>query len=439
MFYSRKLKEQILELKKSLGMSNAFYDAIRSSLPLIEFSPEGIVIEVNDNFLDIFGYSRQEAIGQHHRVFCDNQYTKTSDYEQFWRNLHLGEKTSGTFQRIDKFGNTVWLEATYSPIEVNGSIERIVKTALDVTENTRNRMKNKAMLVALDRSLATIQFSPDGQIQDANQNFLDAVGYSLGEIVGKHHRLLCDEFFLQDQPSFWLDLGRGLAKAGQFKRITKSGDPIWLEATYNPVLDAAGNVDSVIKFASDITNKTTARDNLIEAAGYAKKESLTAEATIADGVSSMQGVVEINKTITQELAESSNSVENLHDQTDKIRDIVTTIGQVADQTNLLALNAAIEAARAGEQGRGFAVVADEVRSLAARTSSSTVEISAVVQNNVEMTAKAMESMERVKQMAQEGEKLTDETFGMLEGIRTSTSEVAQILAVSHDRIKKQNF
>lgn len=238
---------------------------------------------------------------------------------------------------------------------------------------------------ALDKSLAVIDFSPEGIVLGANKNFLNCLGYSLNEVVGKHHRQFCDEEFYRENPNFWKDLTTGNIKSGLFKRIDKHGRTIWLEATYNPIYNHANQVVKIIKLASDITER-------VEKAMKVKEAALIACNTAQETVNISQKGKERVEILLSNSEDINGSVQGvgaliaqLNEQAQSVNAIISTITAIAEQTNLLALNAAIEAARAGDQGRGFAVVADEVRKLAARTSQSTAEIAEVITKNTTIT------------------------------------------------------
>ena len=113
----------------------------------------------------------------------------------------------------------------------------------------------RAKLAALNQSQAIVEFKLDGTIVEANQNFLNAIGYRLDEIKGKHHSLFVDAATRAsaEYHDFWASLARGEYKSAEFKRVGKGGREIWIQATYNPVLDRAGKPFKVVKFATDVT------------------------------------------------------------------------------------------------------------------------------------------------------------------------------------------
>ena len=354
-------------------------DAIKANTAFISFKPDGTVKDANALFLDAMGYSLTEIVGQHHRIFCDKQLAASQQYQEFWRDLGHGHSFSGIFTRRTKQGNTIFLQASYFPVKNDsGVVTEVIKIASDVTATQRTLKDKEAVLYALDKSLATIEFLTDGTILTANQNFLSVVGYQLGEIVGKHHRMFCDEEFYRKHPNFWADLAAGKHSAGRYKRFDARGNVLWLEATYNPIFDDNGKVYKVIKFASDISQRVNTAMQAVELAAATSEQ--TSQIT-SNAVGVLNDAIKTSHQIAEQVQAASDIGANLMQQSKSIDEIVTTIRGIADQTNLLALNAAIEAARAGESGRGFAVVADEVRKLAGRTAEATQEIAAVVQQN----------------------------------------------------------
>ncbi len=407
MFWNRTGKSEQSEQAAQIAELGAFEQAIQSRVPYIEFTPEGVVTFVNDRFLAIVGYAREEVIGKHHSALCFPEDVKTREYEQLWQDLRRGESRNGRFIRQAKSGKAVWLEASYFPILLDGKVIKVAKVASNVTEQQSTLERTQALLAALDKSLAVIDFQPDGTVITANQNFLHCFGYRLDEVVGQSHRMFCDETFYQQNPNFWRDLGTGSIQSGLFMRRGRHGEKIWLEATYNPIFNHEGKVIKIIKLASNISERVEKSISVREAAQKACAIAGETVLSAARGREVIDKVLETSAHINSSVSEVSRQIENLNQQSRSIESIISTISSIADQTNLLALNAAIEAARAGEQGRGFAVVADEVRQLAARTSTSTGEIVSVIRLNSDITSRITQTVSVVSDKAMAGQAQAD--------------------------------
>ncbi|MFQ1649792.1 methyl-accepting chemotaxis protein [Aeromonas veronii] len=426
--FNSKLKAELQQCQDQLLEQQGFFDAVHGSVATITFTPDGTVLAANDLFLNVVGFSAPEVIGQHHRIFCDKLYAQSSDYQQFWADLKQGRSRTGVFQRFNKRGEAIWLEATYFPVKLRGVVTKVIKIAADITEHHLQLLSQQAVVTALDRSLAVIEFTPGGEVISANGNFLHTMGYTLAQVQGKHHRIFCDDHFYQENPHFWEELGRGQFKSGLFCRQNSHGSKVWLEATYNPILDDNRRVVKVIKFASDITERINKSDAVREAAMLAHDAARETLNCAERGAGLLSSVVDTSSLIASQLTHSIGLINQLNEQSRSIEAIVSTISSIADQTNLLALNAAIEAARAGDQGRGFAVVADEVRQLAARTSLSTDEIAKVVQNNRELTAKVTSEMSDVASSAELGKQQVGEVNEVMSDIRREANNVSSTVS-----------
>ncbi|VVQ21332.1 Biofilm dispersion protein BdlA [Pseudomonas fluorescens] len=431
MFFNRH-KSVIDDLQRTLTEQAGLLDAINRSMAVIEFDLDGVVLRANDNFLKTMGYTAEQAIGQPHRRFCTPEFGRSAQYTDLWSRLKNGQFQSGTFERVDGKGQPIWLEASYNPIkDASGRVVKVVKYAMDVTAKVQQESEANAKLQAIDRAMAVIEFNLDGSILTANQNFLTRMGYTLAELKGKHHRLFCTPALVNSSAyeDFWRRLNQGELFQGQFERVDKRGQTVWLEANYNPVYDAAGRLCKVVKFASDVTTRVEQHEQDARSASAAYHISVATRKVAEQGTQVIQQAASEMREIAEDIAESSTLIAQLGERSEQITAIVNTIRAIADQTNLLALNAAIEAARAGEQGRGFAVVADEVRQLAARTSGSTAEISSMIGLIQNETRQAIKSMEGTRGRAAEGVELANQAGTVILQIRDGASEAVDAVSM----------
>ncbi|MBY8151385.1 PAS domain-containing methyl-accepting chemotaxis protein [Vibrio fluvialis] len=402
--------------------------SIANSCATIYFTPEGEVVDASPLFLSTMGYTLDEIKGQHHRLFCPPELVDKPQYRQFWSDLANGKPQRGTFLRKSKQGHDVWLEATYIPIEQDGRVVRIMKIANDITQNFEESVDDKALLQAIHRSNAVIEFTVDGRVIDANDNFVHALGYNeLREIKGQHHEIFCPPEFYKENPTFWRDLASGQVKNGLFRRVSRNGDNVWIEATYNPVFDHRGKVIKVTKIACDITERMERQLAIQKAAEVAHSTSVETAQVSERGASILKQNLSNSEKISSDIRRSSGLVDDLNTQSEEISKIVTTIKSIADQTNLLALNAAIEAARAGDHGRGFAVVADEVRTLASRTTRSTEEINTMVDRNNQLVGNVRSSMVEVTEQATRNADLIAEASEIIHEILKGADYVSHVV------------
>ncbi|MBP5950025.1 methyl-accepting chemotaxis protein [Pseudomonas sp. P42] len=431
MFFNRH-KSALDDLQQTLTQQNGLLDAINRSMAVIEFDLDAVVLSANDNFLKTMGYRAEQAIGQPHRMFCTPEFGRSAQYSELWSRLKRGEFQSGTFERINSKGESVWLEASYNPIkDAAGHVVKVVKYAMDVTAKVQQESEANAKLEAIDRAMAVIEFNLDGSIITANQNFLTRMGYTLAELKGKHHRLFCTAELVNSSAyqDFWRRLNQGEFFQGLFERVDKRGQTVWLEANYNPVYDASGRLCKVVKFASDVTARVEQHEQDARSASAAYHISVETRKVAEQGTQVIQQAASEMREIAEDIAASSTLIAHLGERSEQITTIVNTIRGIADQTNLLALNAAIEAARAGEQGRGFAVVADEVRQLAARTSGSTAEISNMIGLIQSETRQAIKSMDGTRDRAAQGVELADQAGTVILQIRDGASEAVQAVSM----------
>ena len=404
--------------------------AIGRAQAVIAFNLDGTVVTANENFLKTLGYSLGEIQGKHHSMFVEPAMRDSAAYREFWASLNRGEYQAAEYKRIGKGGKEVWILASYNPIlDEKGKPFKVVKFATDVTQQKLRTADLAGQIAAIGKSQAVIEFNMDGSVLTANENFLKALGYSLGEIQGKRHSMFVDASERDGAAyrEFWANLNAGRYQAGEFKRIGKGGREIWIQASYNPILDLNGKPFKVVKYATDTTAQVIARKKSDSVRGMME--------TVAAGAEELNASVrEISETMTKSRQTASAAVvrvdaadqqaQRLSAASESMGGIVELIGNITGQINLLALNATIESARAGEAGRGFAVVASEVKNLANQAKQATDKIGQEIGNLNGISADVVSALTAIKQSIQEVSEYVTSTAAAVEEQSTVTSEMS---------------
>jgi methyl-accepting chemotaxis protein len=371
-------------------------------------------------------YKSGDLIGRHIDDLVPDHVKSDEFHQRFKSALTRGEHFAGAVRLLRGTGQEAWLRSILQPVRsADGRIKCFSIFSSDLTRTIEASREHENLIGALVRSTAVIEFDLNGNVLTANDRFLGGMGYSLAQIKGKHHRTFClpDEYNSAEYQNFWRRLNAGEYVADRFKRIDSHGRTVWLEASYNPVVDANNKLYKVVKFATVITDQVNQEQAVAEAANIAYSTSQQTDQSAQRGNAVVTQAVEVMRDLAKHMQTAGDGIEALNEQSLVIGTIVKTISGIAEQTNLLALNAAIEAARAGEQGRGFAVVADEVRQLASRTSQATDEIVLVVRQNQDMARNAVALMTDGKLQAEQGLALAAEAGTVIVEIQDGAQKV----------------
>ena len=381
--------------------------ALDRSVAIIEFEPTGTIITANENFCRAMGYNIAEIQGRHHQIFVDPTYAASEDYRAFWDKLGRGEHDAREYKRIGKGGRSIWIQASYNPVRnARGVVVKVVKVATDITAEKLKAAEIGAKLDAVERVQATIEFTAAGEIVTANENFLQTLGYTLGEIQGRHHQIFVDptEAASGDYQAFWGKLRDGQFVTGEFKRLGKGGREIWIQASYNPIRDPDGRVSKVVKFATDVSHRVRAVKAV--AVGLSR---------LADGDFSQKIDARLDPAFEDLRTDFNGAVDRMRDILVEVRTRASTIRSGTQEIS----TASDDLSRRTEQ---------QAASLE-ETAAALDEITATVRKTAEGSKHTRLVVSKAKGSAEASGKVVRQAVEAMHGIETSSREIGQIIGV----------
>jgi methyl-accepting chemotaxis protein len=393
----------------------AQFDAINKSQAVIEFTLDGKILHANANFLNALGYTLDEIKGQHHSLFVEPAYRASAEYREFWAKLGRGEFDAGQYKRIAKGGKEVWIEASYNPIfDKRGKPYKVVKFATDITEQKMTMANYEGQLAAISKAQAVIEFTLDGTILHANENFLKTLGYTLDEVKGKHHSLFVEPAYRDsaEYRAFWEKLARGEYDANQYKRIGKGGKEVWIQASYNPIMDANGRPYKVVKYATDITAQTKAAQMMQLAVQQVRT---VVEATKANDLTH-------RIDLDGKAGEIRSLCEGVNDIVEAMSDIIGGLREASETI----------AAASAEISTGSQDLASRTESQAAsieETAASMHEVTTTVKQNADNAQAASQLATAARDTAEKGGNVVRDAVSAVNEIEASAQKISDIIGL----------
>ena len=434
--------------------------AISKAQAVIEFKLDGTILTANDNFLKTLGYSLDEIRGKHHSMFAEPAFAGSAEYRAFWEKLGRGEYDAGQYKRVGKGGKEIWIEASYNPImDVNGKPFKVVKYATDITQSKLRAADFEGQLNAVGKAQAVIEFKLDGTILTANDNFLKTLGYSLDEIRGKHHSMFAEPAFAgsAEYRAFWEKLGRGEYDAGQYKRIGKGGREVWIQASYNPIMDMNGKAFKVVKYASDVTAQVMSaqalalvvqqtqdvlgaatdgdfsrripmegKDGQLKLLGDSVNTLMSTNSAALDEVVGVLGAL-AKGDLTQHITSDYNGAfakmrDDANATVDQLTQIMTQIRQASEEISTAAVQIATGNTDLSQR-------TEEQASSLQQTASSMEELTATVKQNADNAKQANQLAGSASEVAVKGGSVVSQVVTTMSSITESSKKIVDIISV----------
>lgn len=373
---------------------------------MIEFDMSGTILTANENFCRALGYELREIVGKHHSMFVEPGYASSADYKAFWTKLAAGQYDQQQYKRLGKGGREVWIEASYNPVFRRGKPVKVIKIATDITAQKLKAAEDAGKIDALSRAQAIIEFTPAGEVLNANDNFLAALGYSLAEIQGKHHSIFCEADYARSEAykEFWNKLASGQLIADEFMRVGKGGRKVYIQASYNPIFDLTGKVSKVVKFATDVTARVENVEQLARC--------LT---NFADG--------DLSQTIPKPFIPSLERLRtDFNSASGKLKGAMATVAE-----NAKAISAGSNEIRTAADD--LAKRTEQQAASVEQTAAALEEITTTVKDSSRRAEEAGQLVAHTRDHAEHSGQVVRDAIGAMDQIETSSREISNIIGV----------
>ncbi|WKN41379.1 PAS domain S-box protein [Tunicatimonas pelagia] len=432
------LKKMTETLKKGQAIQQELEQAQKRSEEVLEQAVDSVVTINSDKIVtfynkaaeQMFGYSREEVLGQNVKMIVPMEHRGNHD-QYVESNMTTGEnKVVGqgrNLEMVRKDGSKFWGNLSLSKVKVGDALQ-YTAFIKDITQEKVAKEKAEQIQRAVDTGWASIEFELDGTIISANENFLRAVGYaSASEVEGKHHRIFCTpEYANSDEyGNFWSELNQGNISAGEFERVRKDGQRVWLSASYTPVRDNAGRIVKVIKIATDITKVKEpvlqVRDLISSMAqgDLTQKFEITAEGYVQEMGDALNVAMENLNGLLGSIGKNADrvgeSANNLLERSKNIRD---NTSEVASAISQMSKGAQDQAQRTDESSK----LVDQVLSSA---------------NDMEQKANSIyQTADQGQQSCENGLLIVKNLVENMDGIRSSANVTTESINVLTERAEE---